>query len=297
MTEATVGNESEDHPSSEDQHIPTEVEVDGQKVNVQQAIDDHLNKKEWQKAQTQRDQEIAEQRKQITGILDKVIDKTNQLEPVATAPPKPSCYLHARRNQLPDPVEDEKGYRAGMTQVMKEYGESLKSDVEASTQKLREESKNQIASQSQADRIVQDNLRMVDDYIAKNLGEVTPQEKADIVERVGQKWGASYGTEDSSGAFRYNESAVEESLWQVPSVRNRMVSKETNQARNEGLRGRQAGQTGLSSTGRVNSPASNAPMSEKVEYLRGLSERDAQLAVGSMSMQDKEAMMNALYNE
>ena len=297
MTEATVGNESEDHPSSEDQHIPTEVEVDGQKVNVQQAIDDHLNKKEWQKAQTQRDREIAEQRKQITGILDKVIDKTNQQEPVATAPPKPSFDLDARMNQLPDPVEDEKGYRAGMTQVMKEYGESLKSDVEASTQKLREESKNQIASQSQADRIVQDNLRMVDDYIAKNLGEVTPQEKADIVERVGQKWGASYGTEDSSGAFRYNESAVEESLWQVPSVRNRMVSKETNQARNEGLRGRQAGQTGQSSTGRVNSPASNAPMSEKVEYLRGLSERDAQLAVGSMSMQDKEAMMNALYNE
>ena len=147
MTEATVGNESGDHPSLEDQQIPTEVEVDGQKVNVQQAIDDHLNKKEWQKAQTQRDQEIAEQRKQITGIIDKVIDKTNQSEPVAVAPQKPSFDLDARMNQLPDPVEDEKGYRNGMTQVMKEYGESLKSDVEASTQKLREESKNQIASQ------------------------------------------------------------------------------------------------------------------------------------------------------
>ena len=295
MTEAAVGNESGDHPSLEDQQIPTEVEVDGQKVNVQQAIDDHLNKKEWQKAQTQRDQEIAEQRKQITGIIDKVIDKTNQSEPVAVAPQKPSFDLDARMNQLPDPIEDEKGYRNGMAQVMKEYGESLKSDVEASTQKLREESKNQIASQSQADRIVQDNLRMVDDYIAKNLGEVTAQEKADIVERVGQKWGNTYGSEDSSGAFRYNESAGEESLWQVPSVRNRLVSKETNQARNEGLRGRQAGQTGQSSTGRVNSPASNAPMSEKVEYLRGLSERDAQLAIGSMSTQDKDAMMTALY--
>ena len=139
---------------------------------------------------------------------------------------------------------------------------------------------------------------MVRDYVAKTLGDdVTETDVNDVIKRVGQKWGPEYGTEDASGAFRYNEHAVEEALWGVPALRTRLIASQTNEARKEGLTGRQKGQQGSPSANRtVARPTNNAPIGDKIEWLRSLGEDEMGRAVSRMNSDERNNMLRALYN-
>lgn len=291
-------NVQESNDSTATQTIPEKVQVDGEEIDVRQAIADHRNKKEWQRSQTQRDQEIAAQRKEVNDLLGKVIDQVAPNNAQAVANTDSSFDLDGMLEKIPDPIEDEKGYKAAMAQVLKDYGNALKSEIASQTNNLKTDTQKQIQSQSQKDRIVQDNLRMVRDYVAKTLGDdVTETDVNDVIKRVGQKWGPEYGTEDASGAFRYNEHAVEEALWGVPALRTRLIASQTNEARKEGLTGRQKGQQGSPSANRtVARPTNNAPIGDKIEWLRSLGEDEMGRAVSRMNSDERNNMLRALYN-
>lgn len=291
-------NVQESNDSTATQTIPEKVQVDGEEIDIRQAIADHRNKKEWQRSQTQRDQEIAAQRKEVNDLLGKVIDQVAPNNAQAVANTDSSFDLDGMLEKIPDPIEDEKGYKAAMAQVLKDYGSALKTEIASQTNNLKTDTQKQIQSQSQKDRIVQDNLRMVRDYVAKTLGDdVTETDVNDVIKRVGQKWGPEYGTEDSSGAFRYNEHAVEEALWGVPALRTRLIASQTNEARKEGLTGRQKGQQGSPSANRtVARPTNNAPIGDKIEWLRSLGEDEMGRAVSRMNSDERNNMLRALYN-
>ena len=291
-------NVQESNDSTATQTIPEKVQVDGEEIDIRQAIADHRNKKEWQRSQTQRDQEIASQRKEVNDLLGKVIDQVAPNNAQAVANTDSSFDLDGMLEKIPDPIEDEKGYKAAMAQVLKDYGSALKNEISSQTNNLKTDTQKQIQSQSQKDRIVQDNLRMVRDYVANTLGDdVTETDVNDVIKRVGQKWGPEYGTEDSSGAFRYNEHAVEEALWGVPALRTRLIASQTNEARKEGLTGRQKGQQGSPSANRtVARPTNNAPIGDKIEWLRSLGEDEMGRAVSRMNSDERNNMLRALYN-
>ena len=291
-------NVQESDDSTATQTIPEKVQVDGEEIDIRQAIADHRNKKEWQRSQTQRDQEIASQRKEVNDLLGKVIDQVAPNNAQAVANTDSSFDLDGMLEKIPDPIEDEKGYKAAMAQVLKDYGSALKNEISSQTNNLKTDTQKQIQSQSQKDRIVQDNLRMVRDYVANTLGDdVTETDVNDVIKRVGQKWGPEYGTEDSSGAFRYNEHAVEEARWGVPALRTRLIASQTNEARKEGLTGRQKGQQGSPSANRtVARPTNNAPIGDKIEWLRSLGEDEMGRAVSRMNSDERNNMLRALYN-
>ena len=291
-------NVQESNDSTATQTIPEKVQVDGEEIDIRQAIADHRNKKEWQRSQTQRDQEIASQRKEVNDLLGKVIDQVAPNNAQAVANTDSSFDLDGMLEKIPDPIEDEKGYKAAMAQVLKDYGSALKTEIASQTNNLKTDTQKQIQSQSQKDRIVQDNLRMVRDYVANTLGDdVTETDVNDVIKRVGQKWGPEYGTEDSSGAFRYNEHAVEEALWGVPALRTRLIASQTNEARKEGLTGRQKGQQGSPSANRtVARPTNNAPIGDKIEWLRSLGEDEMGRAVSRMNSEERNNKLRALYN-
>ena len=285
--------------SAKDQQLPDTIQIDGEDINLQDAIADHKNRKEWQKAQTQRDQEISAQRKEVNELLSKVIDQVGNSPQSGKAVQEVASNfdVDARIAEMPDPLEDEKGYKAAMAGLLKEYGDSIKSEIQQTTSSIKDDTSKEIANQSQKDRIVQDNLRMVRDYVAKKFGDsVSESDTDEVIRRVGQKWGAEYGTEDSSGAFRFNEKAVEESIWQVPSLRTQLIASETNEARKEGLTGRERGQQGLTPSNRAASrPGQGAPIGDKIDWLNSLNENEMQRAVRSMGADERNQMLKSLY--
>lgn len=302
MSEVAYDAASGESQDSEDQQLPETIQIDGEDINLQDAISDHRNRRDWQKAQTQRDQEIASQRKEVNELLGKVIDRvgsqSSEANQQAVATVASDFDLDQRISNLPDPIEDDAGYKSSMANLLKEYGDAIKSEITVQQVALKTETQQEIATQSQKDRIVQDNLRMVRDYVANKFGDSVSETDVDkVIQRVGQKWGPEYGAEDASGAFRYNESAIEESIWQVPSLRTQLVASQTNEARKEGLTGRQLGQQSQSPTNRAASrPGQNAPIGDKIEWLRGLSEPEMQRAVSSMGSDERNNMLKSLYD-
>ena len=305
MSEAVQYDASAEQPtedSGQDQQLPDKVQIDGEEINLQDAIADHRNRRDWQKAQTQRDQEIAAQRKEVNELLSKVIDQVGPNNQQATQAAAETVAVDfdvdGRIDAMPDPIEDEKGYKQAMAGLLKEYGDAIKSEVQQTTTSLKSETQQEIANQSQKDRIVQDNLRMVRDYVANKFGDNASEADIEkVIQRVGQKWGPEYGAEDASGAFRYNEGAIEESIWQVPALRTQLVASQTNEARKEGLTGRQLGQQSQSPTNRAASrPSQGAPIGDKIDWLRSLSEPEMQRAVTSMPPDERNNMLKSLYN-
>jgi len=302
MSEVAYDAASGESQDSEDQQLPETIQIDGEDINLQDAISDHRNRRDWQKAQTQRDQEIASQRKEVNELLGKVIDRvgsqSSEANQQAVATVASDFDLDQRISNLPDPIEDDAGYKSSMANLLKEYGDAIKSEITVQQVALKTETQQEIATQSQKDRIVQDNLRMVRDYVANKFGDSVSEADVDkVIQRVGQKWGPEYGAEDASGAFRYNESAIEESIWQVPALRTQLVASQTNEARKEGLTGRQLGQQSQSPTNRAASrPGQNAPIGDKIEWLRGLSEPEMQRAVSSMGSDERNNMLKSLYD-
>ena len=302
MSEVTYDAASGESQDSEDQQLPETVQIDGEDINLQDAISDHRNRRDWQKAQTQRDQEIATQRKDVNELLNKVIDKVGsqnlEEKQQAVSAATSDFNLEERIASLPDPIEDDAGYKSSMAGLLKEYGNAIKSEIAVQTSTLKTETQQEIAVQSQKDRIVQDNLRMVRDYVANKFGDSASETDIEkVIQRVGQKWGPEYGAEDASGAFRYNEGAIEESIWQVPALRTQLVASQTNEARKEGLTGRQLGQQSQSPTNRAASrPGTSAPIGDKIDWLRTLSEPEMQRAVSSMPSAERNNMLKSLYN-
>ena len=76
------------------------------------------------------------------------------------------------------------------------------------------------------------------------------------------------------------------------------MASETNEARKEGLTGRQRGQQGTAPTNRTatSRPSNNAPIGDKINWLRSLEGDAVQRAVSNMKPDERNTMLRALYD-
>lgn len=251
---------SETTQSQPDQQ-PTEIEVDGEKINVSEAVTALKNKEQWQKSFTHRDQELASQRKQLDGMLNKVVD--------ATAPkPEPK----AEPVELPDPVEDKGAFEAALNK--REAATVAKAEERA--REVAGQSERRVQQQRAGEKIVQENVQMADRYLDQNHSDISPQERDAVKRELAHIGGPQYGTLDKgTNTFRYNQDAVEKAVRMVDSIHQRQIASAQSQGRNEGLTGRTQGQA-AASLPLPNVPTSESPIGERVDFLNNLTQKGVQ---------------------
>tara|TARA_Y100000310_G_C20582250_1_gene763609 strand:- start:39 stop:899 length:861 start_codon:yes stop_codon:yes gene_type:complete len=247
---------SETTQSQNDQQ-PTEVEVDGEKINVKEAVTAFKNKEQWQRSFTHRDQELASQRKQLDGMLKKVVG--------ATAP-KPAPK--AEPVELPDPVED----KGAFEEALKKREAATVAKAEEKAREVAGQAERRSQQQRAGERIVQENIQMADRYLDQHHSDISPQERDAVKRELGHIGGPQYGqTDKATNTYRYNEKAVDKAVRMVDSIHQRQIASAQSQGRNEGLTGRTQGQAAASMP-LPNVPTSESPIGERVEFLNNLSQ-------------------------
>jgi len=254
---------SETTTSQNDQQ-PTEIEVDGEKVSLQDAVTALKNKAEWQKQYTLRDQELAGERKRVNNLLEKAIDASQKPE----APPAPA----------PDPVEDREAFEAYQN---KRQAETI-AQAEAKAREIASQAERRVLQNQHAERQVQENKAMANRYIEQNFSDISPQEKDSVVRELGHLGGPQYGSLDKqTNVFIYNEKAVEKAARMVDSIHGRQIAQAQAEARQEGLTGRAQGQSAANAAPPARPPA-DATISDKVSYLNSLPPSQQSAAVQGM---------------
>jgi len=102
---------------------------EGNQVSVGEMIDRGRNKTSWQKSLKQNEMAVAEERKSLNSLVNRVVDTA------VTAAPTDSeeietvsdFDLQAEMSNLPDSVEDPEGHKAGLADVMRKQGEFIHS--------------------------------------------------------------------------------------------------------------------------------------------------------------------------
>lgn len=251
---------SETTQSQNDQQ-PTEIEVDGEKISVSEAVTALKNKEQWQKSFTQRDQELATQRKQLDGMLNKVVDAT-------AAKPEPK----AEPVELPDPVED----KGAFEEALKRREAETVAKAEERAREVAGQAERRVKQQRAGEKVVQENIQMADRYLDQHHSDISPQERDAVKRELAHIGGPQYGQLDrSTNTFRYNEDAVEKAVRMVDSIHQRTIASAQSQGRNEGLTGRTQGQAAASMP-LPNVPTSESPIGERVDFLNNLTQEGVQ---------------------
>lgn len=254
---------SETTTSQNDQQ-PTEIEVDGEKVSLQDAVTALKNKAEWQKQYTLRDQELAGERKRVNHLLEKAIDASQQPE----APPAPA----------PDPVEDREAFEAHQN---KRQAETI-AQAEAKAREIASQAERRVMQNQHAERQINENVALAERYCDTNLPDLSPQERKAVVRQLGFIGGPEHGALDKqTNVFIYNEKAVEKAARMVDSIHGRTIAQAQASARQEGLTGRTQGQA-AANTALPARPPADATISDKVGYLNSLPQSQQMAAVQGM---------------
>jgi hypothetical protein len=268
---------SETTQSQPDQR-PTEIEVDGEKINVSEAVTALKNKEQWQKSFTHRDQELASQRKQLDGMLNKVVDAT-------TAKPKPE----AEPVELPDPVEDKGAFEEALNK--REAATVAKAEERA--REVAGQAERRVMQQRAGEKVVQQNVQMADRYLDQNHSDISPQERDAVKRELAHIGGPQYGQLDkATNTFRYNDDAVKKAVRMVDSIHQRQIASAQSQGRNEGLTGRTQGQAAASMP-LPNVPTAESPVGERVEFLNNLTQQGVQEVARTLDVDE----INQLINE
>lgn len=273
---------SADQPAA----LPSTVVVDGEEIDVQEAIKDHRNKRQWQASQTQRDQQLAAERAALTDLATRMVERSSAA-PAAPVPPAVSESIDALMEEMPDPVEDKAAYAAWHKRSLQAIQQANRAEVEAATRATSSASATSQA-ETMSMQVVNDNLRMVDNEVREKFPDLSASQKQQLINKVdGLKASAEYAAPvrlpDGRVAHRFNESAVEAA------------------AKLLGLSGKSA--TPASRTvatpqtpATITEPKPNAPLSDKVAFLRSLGPRQLDQAFTSMSPKDK-AELGALLTQ
>jgi hypothetical protein len=268
---------SETTQSQPDQR-PTEIEVDGEKINVSEAVTALKNKEQWQKSFTHRDQELASQRKQLDGMLNKVVDAT-------TAKPKPE----AEPVELPDPVEDKGAFEEALNK--REAATVAKAEERA--REVAGQAERRVMQQRAGEKVVQQNVQMADRYLDQNHSDISPQERDAVKRELAHIGGPQYGQLDkATNTFRYNDDAVKKAVRMVDSIHQRQIASAQSQGRNEGLTGRTQGQAAANMP-LPNVPTAESPVGERVEFLNNLTQQGVQEVARTLDVDE----INQLINE
>lgn len=289
------GSASATAEASADQRptIPDKVVIDGEEIDVKEAIKDHKDKRAWQKAQTQRDQQLAERSRELDNIAAKIVDRIST--PAATPSQQQEQRqavvddLEARMATLPDPVEDREGYNKGLARIIRESEQRAAEqarqqaleEAKTSNQQTANSSEARMQAELQSDRIVRENEAMVEAEVAESYPTLTAREKADLIDEISQLRGPKYTQPvklpDGRVALRYNPQAVHaaaRALELKPATKN---SRSTTSDRR-------------SEPAPLSEPGPNASAAEKAAFLRALPEAEMVRRLNSMSEADKEAL-------
>lgn len=137
-------------------------------------------------------------------------------------------------------------------------------------------------AQARNERVINEVLNR-DDFKALNLDA---QQRSEIMASLESHLGAPYGQYDEpSRRWLWNNKAVEDAAWSVPSVRQKIIAGQLAQARREGLEARLKGEQASNSTPRrgrsLEGPAGSS-YEERVNYLLGLGRKMTSEAVQSV---------------
>ena len=264
--------------------IPNKVVVDGREIDVQAAIKDHINKNQWQAAQTQRDQQLASERQALTEFASKLVDKIGT--PSAEKPAVQEVVdasIDELTADMPDPVEDKEAFAKWQARALRQVAATAKREAaqEAQTVAQRTSSAQNVVSDSNnlSNQVVNDNLRMVDEVVRRKYPEMTSQQKQDLIDEVGgltaQRYAQPVHLPDGRIARRFNESAVDAA---AKLLDFKPASTQVQPRDNA---------PDAPPPAPIAEPKPNAPLAQKIAYLRSLDARSVDLAFTRMSVKEK----------
>ena len=290
------------------ERMPDTVDYKGETVNVQEALESHQNRKDWERTYKQRDQALAESRKSYDQALNKLIDK------VATPAPEPKpepevdiSSAEAAVAKMPDPVQDPEGFQKAQLNLLREHGkavaksvrETVLDEVKEDSAKVRSELTQAQTEQATKD-IVKENLDMVDRYLDKHHADLSDEERSAVRSKVGNLTGKEYGDvvtlPGGKRVFRYNEKAVEDAAGLVPSVRKRNQTNIEAAAYRDGLAGRDRGQEAASPRDTSSSgpmPGANARIEDKIAWLQGQDEGTVLRELNRLSVEEQAQLVQS----
>ena len=222
---------SDDVPAedrSEDRHLDT-VEVDGAQVPLSELIHTHRERSSWRASLKQESQLLSEVAKGMTGAAE-AARRAPRREADAVKPASRvevadlANEIDALTNGLPDaaeyPAEFRSEFNAGLKKLLPKYRQSVIDEVTANfrneqaqqASQLREETGRTVQGQSEADRVVQQNVRLLDDVLADQLPGITTSQRELVAKKLkgltGEEYGEVITLPDRNRVIRYNREAV-----------------------------------------------------------------------------------------
>lgn len=268
-------SESADQPAA----LPQKVMVDGREIDVQAAIHDHINKSQWQASQTQRDQQLSAERTALTELASRMVERSGA-QATASPPAAVVDTIDALVEEMPDPVEDKEAFKRWQSRALSQVQATAKHEAAQEAAQVATRTSSAASAVSQAEslsaQVVNDNLRMVDNQVRERFPGISSSQKQQLINEIdGLKSAAKYAQPvrlpDGRTAHRFNESAVEAAA-KLMGISAKSAAPATNTA-------------SVSTT--ITEPKPNAPLSDKVNYLRSLGARELDRAFTGMSAKDK----------
>lgn len=271
-----------DDPSEEEEE--PSVEVDGEKIPIKEAVEAYKNRRDWQKASTQRDQELADARRQLSEITSKVIDKLGDKD---DRPEESDDEVLSRLDNLPDPITEKEAFHRELKETFKAVKDWAKEKAEASasqqTAAAKKEFQNQLEARVIEGRIVDSNYRLLDERLAEVAPGISKADRAKVENEIRGYHGPNHGTwvnlADGGRVFQYAASSVDMAV------------------RALGIKGKAAPAAKPSGSHRrvvsdeaeeLPEPPDTASLSEKLAYIQSLPEDRVAEKFARMSQKDKD---------
>lgn len=281
----TPGGSASAVADEEEQQEVEEVEIDGEKVKLDDLVDAYKNKKDWQKASTRRDQELAEARRSLEAVTNKIIDKIGDKDGKETA--EPEIEWLEKIESLPDPVTDKESFQRELKGVFKDVSRWAKEEAARQagdqTRRVQEEFAQKLEAKAIESRIIDSNYRVLNERLAEIAPGLSKADRAKVEQEMagyrGERHGAYVSLADGTRVFQYSPDAVDAAI-RTLNIKPPAPKKE---AASKGERQEAPAK-----------PPVNAPLNDKISYLRSLPEGDLMDEVARMGDKEKTEIMAQL---
>lgn len=216
-----ASEEVQDQDRSEDRQ-PDTVEVDGEQVPLSELIHTHRERSSWRSSLKEQSKLLSEVAKGATAAAEAARSAPRRAAPEPERPDIPAAVIDlvAEISALPDPAEFPAENKAGMAKLMQKNNaallaqarELIREEQAGQSQRLRQETHETVQGQSEADRVVQQNVRLLDDVLADQLPGITTSQRDAVAKKLkgltGEEYGEVITLPDRNRVIRYNREAV-----------------------------------------------------------------------------------------
>lgn len=269
-----------DEGAQEGASSPQTVTIDGHTVSLTELTSAWQQKEGWQKANTERAQELAARERQLEertfGVIDQLAQRHTQPAPAPKVEEAPMPSLReafdgldligdpdGALDKLANAIESRESHllsqsRAEVERVNKEWQQRL----EQTTAQLRTENNHVHALET----VKENNQRVFDTVMSKHaevLKNLPERDRNAVLDLSKKKIGDGYGNYDRNAQdWAFNEVAVEHALWSHPETRKRLLAQERAAARRDAMGNRLRGEE---ATGSSPGRATPTPLDSKQE--------------------------------